>query len=92
MIRNQVRRNIWSNISQEGKYALDAKILLLLCIDFFKGFDSKIFPSRKKADYSARSKVNLRRKTLILWAGKFIKMLKLHEISIETVVERDKKL
>lgn len=72
-IRDQTIQDNWQQISSEET---PAAILMLVCIDFLRSFDHKIYPSCKKQDYHNRSKQNLRRRRLMHWTIKFVQILK----------------
>jgi hypothetical protein len=58
---------------------------MLVCIDFLRSFDLKIFPSPKKTLYTTRNKQNLRRLKLIEWAVRFISLLKASTDDSDTI-------
>lgn len=69
--------NNWSQLNNPQR--VSTATLLLVIIDFLKSFESKLFPSTKKADFATRSKPSMRRKALMCWTIRFLKLLKGNE-------------
>lgn len=82
LVREQIRSNNW-NLFHSTKCKLSNQVLLLICIDFLKGFELNIFPSPRKMDYSSRSKQNMRRRHLMHWVVRFLQMIKVSEFRHE---------
>jgi hypothetical protein len=83
-IRDLIHNDEWA-ILTDGHPNLPVTMLMLICVDFFKSFDTKIFVSTKKSHYTSRSKHNLRRLKLMQWVTRFVRYLKKSAPSDETM-------
>jgi hypothetical protein len=77
VIREQIKSDNWQVFVDPASVATN--VLCLIIVDFFRSFDSKLLPSTKRQDYSTRSKSNMRRKTLMHWAVRFLQLVRTND-------------
>jgi hypothetical protein len=83
-IRAQVIQDIWDLLKNDET---PTNVLILVCIDFLRSFDQKIFTHSRQQDYQARTKHNLRRRRLMQWTIEFLNTLKRNQTGQQQPVD-----